>query len=60
MGQGTTLGNMIVGMGAVGLGIWAVEAQSNMVDESYMMLGGAFLILFGLYRAILAMVSIGG
>ena len=51
---------MIIGMGAVGLGIWAVEAQSNMIDESYMTLGGAFLILFGLYRAIIAMVSIGG
>ena len=53
------MGNMIIGMGAVGLGIWAVEWHSNTVDETYMTIGGAFLILYGLYRAIIAMVNIG-
>ena len=54
-----TAGNMMVGLVSVGVGVWAIEWQSSGSDESLVTVSGAFLILFGLYRAIIAMVNIG-
>ena len=54
-----TTGNMVIGLTCVGIGVWAIEWRGAGSTETILTIAGAFFILFGLYRAILAMVNIG-
>ncbi|MEE2788353.1 MAG: hypothetical protein VX589_13505 [Myxococcota bacterium] len=56
--MGTT-GNMFIGLACVAVGVWAVEWRGTGIEETILTVGGAFFILFGLYRAIIAMINIG-